>query len=112
MINHAISVGAEYGFTLFRNSVGFVIRDGRKIRYGLCPGSSDLIGWYRNDEGEALFVAIEVKFSKKITDLQKRFVAAVKNAGGIAGVWHKNVEINVFFRELCEQIQTKSQVQN
>jgi hypothetical protein len=103
MINHAIAVGAEYGFTLFRNSVGFVVRDGRKIRYGLGPGSSDLVGWYRPGDGTALFAAIEVKFSKKVTDLQKRFVAAVKNAGGIAGIWHKDDDVHSFFRQLVKE---------
>jgi len=102
MIGHAIAVGAQYGFTLFRNSTGFVVRDGRKMRYGLCPGSSDLVGWYKTDGGDALFAAVEVKFSKKITDLQKRFVAAVNNAGGIAGIWHKEVNVHDFFRQMVK----------
>ena len=35
------------GVTVWRNTTGFAETDGRKFRYGLCPGSSDLVGCLR-----------------------------------------------------------------
>ncbi len=75
---------------LLRNNVGVAkvkSKDGknvRYIRYGLCVGSSDLIGWTICN-GAAVFTAVEVKKpgeapSKK----QKAFLAAVRQAGGIS----------------------------
>lgn len=79
---------------LFRNNTG-ALRDaaGRLVRYGLCPGSSDLIGWKTititpDMVGQQLaqFVAIEVKDRGRATPEQVRFIEAVQNAGGLAGV--------------------------
>lgn len=70
------------GCRMFRNSVG-VAREGNRVtRYGLCVGSSDLIGWYRGR-----FVAIEVKSATGRTTIeQDRFLDAVWRDGGLAGV--------------------------
>ena len=68
---------------LFRNNSG-VLQDrrGAWVRYGLCPGSSDLIGWKCG-----VFVAIECKSKgKRPTPEQVAFLGAVRSAGGIAGV--------------------------
>ena len=80
---------------VFRNNVG-VLPDatGRPIRYGLCTGSSDLIGWTSQTitpdmvgKQVAVFTAVEVKNDKgRPTAEQKAFLTAVTNAGGIAGV--------------------------
>lgn len=88
-----------YGARLFRNNVGvarYRDRHGREQRvvYGLCPGSSDVIGWHSitirpEDVGRrvAVFVAIEVKApSGTVTSKQSRFIRAVRRAGGFAGV--------------------------
>lgn len=85
----------KLGVTLFRNSTGMLtdVR-GNKVRFGLAVGSSDLIGWLcsRDAGGNivvAIFCAIEVKLpGKKPTREQSAFIAAVKAAGGIAGVAH------------------------
>ena len=68
-------------------------QNGRLVKFGLAPGSSDLIGWKTikissQDVGKeiAQFVAIEVKDRGKATDQQTRFINAVKGAGGIAGI--------------------------
>lgn len=83
------------GARLFRNNVG-VLRDarGRHVRYGLCPGSADLIGWvpYRilpEHVGQtvARFTAVEVKAATgRATPAQTAFLAAVRRAGGVAFV--------------------------
>jgi hypothetical protein len=74
----------KLGVTLFRNNVG-VLEDvrGNKIRFGLCVGSSDLIGW-RND---GRFVAIECKSpGKKPTQEQQDFLWSVRNGHGLSGI--------------------------
>lgn len=88
-IQTALSVG---NLRLFRNSVGFDKTN--RVQYGLCVGSSDLIGFHTrtitpDDVGKqiAVFVAMEVKTeSGRVSPDQKRFIEFVKNAGGIAGV--------------------------
>lgn len=70
------------GARVFRNNVGlFETKDGRKIKTGLCVGSSDLIGFDRKGR----FIAIEVKRpggERRIE--QKRFIELVNSFGGIA----------------------------
>lgn len=77
---------------LFRNNVGALEdKTGRVVRYGLCKGSSDLIG-YRTVEitpdmvGQrlAVFVALEVKDKGRLTAEQAQFLEVVRRAGGIA----------------------------
>lgn len=74
---------SKLGAVLWRNNVGVLKdADGRPIRYGLCNGSSDLIGIYNGR-----FLAIEVKTSKgKLRPAQRVFLDAVKSNGGIGGV--------------------------
>lgn len=72
---------SKLGCTLWRNNSG-MLPDARGIpvRYGLCNGSSDLIGIY-----QGRFVAIEVKQpKKKPTEAQINFIYFVRNKGGIA----------------------------
>lgn len=78
------------GHRLFRNNVGVLKDDrGQRVRYGLCVGSSDLIGWTRDGR----FAAIEVKLpGGKPTQDQARFIEAVCRFGGIAGVAHSEAE--------------------
>jgi hypothetical protein len=90
---------------MFKNNVGmYTDQRGNVIRYGLCKGSSDLIGWTPVTITEdmvgkkiAVFTAIEVKLNKngkyKATDLQKAFISAVNNAGGFAGVADCNKDL-------------------
>lgn len=83
------SVGAR----VFRNNVGlFETKDGRKVRTGLCVGSSDLIGWTPMvvtpemvGKRVAIFTSIEVKTKNtKTTPIQLAWHQAVNTAGGIA----------------------------
>jgi hypothetical protein len=91
-----LKLGALPGTRLFRNTVGegwqgkVVFRSNtvvtlecpRYVTFGLCPGSSDLIGWHAGK-----FLAIEVKTAAgKARVNQERFINAVLVAGGIAGV--------------------------
>lgn len=80
---------------LWRNNTG-ALRDanGQLVRYGLCAGSSDLIG-YRTititpdmvGQRLAVFAAVEVKAPKgRPTPEQTAFLEHVRAAGGIAGI--------------------------
>ena len=70
---------------------------GRLVKFGLCKGSSDLIG-FRSititpdmvGQKIAVFSAIEVKDKGKATVDQRNFINIINNAGGYAGV-AKNV---------------------
>jgi hypothetical protein len=76
-------------YRLFRNNVGFDKRT--KTRYGLCNGSSDLIGWHTITVTPdmvgteiAVFMAVEVKApGKKPTKSQRNFLDQVVKSGGI-----------------------------
>jgi hypothetical protein len=80
---------------LWRNNTG-AMRDerGQLVRFGLCPGSADLIG-YRSLEitpdmvGQrvAVFTAVEVKAERgRPTPEQTAFLEHVVAAGGRAGI--------------------------
>lgn len=80
---------------LWRNNTG-ALRDqrGQLVRYGLCQGSADLIG-YRSvvvtpemvGQRIAQFTAVEVKAATgSTTPEQEAFLRLVAEAGGVAGV--------------------------
>lgn len=83
------------GNRIFRNNVGQLYdRDGRIVRYGLCVGSSDLIGWRKvtitpDMVGQTIaqFAALECKRKGgQPTGQQVRFLKVVEEAGGIAAI--------------------------
>lgn len=80
---------------LFRNNTGKIQgADGRWHIFGLCVGSSDLIGWTpvtitQDMVGKriAIFTAIEGKSETgRATVEQNNFIAAVLRDGGLAGL--------------------------
>lgn len=75
---------SEAGCLIWRNNTG-VLKNaaGIPIKFGLCVGSSDLIGIAPGGR----FMAVEIKTAKgRITPEQMRFIEAVRNRGGIAGI--------------------------
>jgi hypothetical protein len=47
---------------LTRNNVGVLQdKDGRHVRYGLGPGSGDLVGMFTCADGRALWIEAEIK---------------------------------------------------
>jgi hypothetical protein len=69
---------------VWRNTTGVTEHDGRRVTYGLALGSSDLLGLL-GPHGR--FVALEVKTPDgRVTDHQARFLARVRQHGGIAAV--------------------------
>jgi hypothetical protein len=95
MQNIRLGVGELPNVRLFRNNTG-KLQDatGRWVEFGLCVGSSDLIGWTTREitpdmvgKKVAVFTAIEVKTASGATrPEQSNFIDRVREAGGIAGV--------------------------
>ena len=84
---------SKHGTKVLRNQVGrYQLEDGRWISYGLCVGSSDLIGWTpvtikpeMVGRKLAVFTAIEVKTpSGKPTKAQSQFLTTVTKDGGLS----------------------------
>jgi hypothetical protein len=97
---------SKYG-VLFRNNTGTafqgkravinsrpIITEPRQITFGLCVGSSDLIGWTEKiitkdmiGQKIAIFTALEVKnLSGKATKEQINFIKQVRKSGGIGNI--------------------------
>ena len=86
---------------LWRNNVG-ALRDphGRLVTYGLCKGSSDLIGLRQitispEHLGQqlAVFTALEIKTKRgRPTAEQLQFLEMVRALGGLAGVVRSRTE--------------------
>lgn len=105
---------SEIGSTLFKNNVG-MYRDerGNVVRFGLCKGSSDLIGWTPVTITQAMvgkriavFTAVEVKKNKhgsyRATDDQLRFISAVNRNGGLALVADCNEDLDEAVNTLAD----------
>lgn len=98
---------SKIGVINWRNNTGALKdKDGRLVRYGLHPGSSDIIAIKSViitpemvGTRVGIFTAIEVKVpGKGAKPHQRRFLAAVKNAGGLAGVAHNKAEAKAILR--------------
>lgn len=90
-----IHLSRLFPMKLWRNNVGQLKNErGQYVRYGLCEGSSDLIGYVSLNitpdmvgKRIACFTAIEVKTDTgKLTLDQERFLSVVRADGGIAFV--------------------------
>ena len=85
------------GCRVFRNAVGVgYTKDGSVFNYGLCKGSSDIIGITpititpdMVGKRIGVFTAVEVKKSEKgygASEDQHRFIKMITDNGGFAGV--------------------------
>jgi len=75
---------SEAGCLVWRQNTGSLPdRNGRLVRFGLCVGSSDIVGLCSDGK----FLAIECKTAiGQPTDAQLRFIQAVQRQGGRAGI--------------------------
>lgn len=88
--------GSHPDVRLFRNSVGGAkLADGRFLRYGLTPGSADLIGWRSiviTPEMVGMRVAVMASLEIKrpgrayVRPEQVNWQRVVSAAGGMAGI--------------------------
>lgn len=93
---------SQAGATVFRNNIGVAkYPDGSRVKYGLCPGSSDIIGWTpititpdMVGSKIAVFTAVEVKTARGRTAFnQVNFLERLRKAGGIARIVRDEKEI-------------------
>lgn len=89
-IQHEIrlDLGTEPGLTLFRNETGVAKHQLRHrtghVRYGLCKGSSDLIGILAPS---GRFIALEIKTpTGRATQEQLQFLELIRKRGGFAAI--------------------------
>jgi len=84
IMNAAMIALSSAGCVSWRNNTGaYKDHSGRLVRYGLCVGSSDLIGIAPG----GVFFAIEIKTATgKPTSAQTHFIEAVRRHGGRAGI--------------------------
>lgn len=80
---------------MFRNNTGaLTTKDGRLVTFGLCVGSSDLIGFKSVTitpdmvgQNVAIFTALEVKTpTGKVSPAQTKFIDLVNKHGGIGAI--------------------------
>ena len=77
------TAGAWVGKVIHKDASQVTLTNARMIRFGLAVGSSDIVGIAPCGR----FIAIEIKTSKgRPTKEQLRFIEAVNNAGGKAGI--------------------------
>lgn len=102
LMRHIMYALSQSGATVFRNNVGVArYPDGSRVRYGLCPGSSDIIGWTpvtitpdMVGRTVAVFTAVEVKTNRgRVTVKQDNFISRVREAGGIARIVRSENEV-------------------
>lgn len=83
--NEILIALSEAGCVVWRQNTGAYKdpKTGRLIRYGLCVGSSDIIGI----SPDGRFLAVEVKkLGGSVRKGQPEFIRAVRKAGGLAGI--------------------------
>lgn len=76
-------LGADRACCFWRNNVGLAVTDrGAKIKFGLFPGSSDLVGLFRGR-----FVGVELKTEiGRQSKEQKTWQKCVEDHGGIYAI--------------------------
>ena len=96
-----LELGRRPDTRVFRNNVGaLALPNGRWLQYGLCAGSSDLIGLRSVTitpemvgQQVAIFVALEGKQVNRYGNAdQRNFIAMVKMLGGRAGIFRNLVD--------------------
>lgn len=102
--------GSSLGGRWFRNNTGMLMdARGNRVRYGLCVGSSDVVGWTPVVIGPehvgrtlAVWTAFECKVGRNTTTVEQgAFLAAVKAQGGIAAVVCRLEDADAAVDALC-----------
>ncbi len=84
IVNACMIALSEAGHVCWRNNTGVLPNaKSRPVHFGLCVGSSDIIGITKHGR----FLAVECKTETgRLTDHQKHFIKTVQLWGGVAGV--------------------------
>jgi hypothetical protein len=88
-----LALGKRSDCVFWRNAVGVAKTHGdRATRYGLCRGSSDLVGFVRPS---GRFVALEIKVEGgRVSEDQEKFLTLVNLGGGYGRVVRSIEEAN------------------
>jgi hypothetical protein len=82
-----LALGSHPRLVLWRNNTGVAKFKDQSVRYGLCVGSSDLIGILDMPCGVGRFIALECKTAKGApTREQVLFLELVRKRGGFAAI--------------------------
>jgi len=101
-----LALGRVSGLKLFRNNTGGMTdKNGQFVRFGLHPGSADLIGWRTVEitpdmigQRIAVFTSVEVKTATgRVKPEQENWRQQVHDAGGLAVVARSEDEAEKFF---------------
>lgn len=104
-----LAVSAISGLRLFRNNTGGMTdKNGQFVRFGLHPGSADLIGWRTVTitpemvgKPVAVFASVEVKTETgRVKPEQQNWLDQVTKAGGLAVVARSPEEAAEFFAKV------------
>lgn len=84
ILNDCLIAISKNGGTAWRNNTGVLTdKNGRPVKFGLCVGSSDIVGICP----DGVFLAVECKTATgKVSEKQAHFLDSVKAKGGRAGV--------------------------
>lgn len=102
ILKRVMMEASKLGLRVFRNNVG-MLKDnkGTQVKYGLCTGSSDLIGW----TAQGKFVAIEVKSQfGDVSEEQQNFLNQVEKAGGFACVIRDEKNLKIVLDEYLKKV--------
>ena len=90
ILNDCLIALSGVGCKVWRNNTGQLPdKNGRPIKFGLCVGSSDIIGMTPS----GVFLAVECKTAMgQPTEAQLRFLHAVIAQGGLAGIARNSEE--------------------
>ncbi len=98
LVKPCLQLLALRGVMAFRNNVGAVSATykgkSRFVRFGT-PGSSDILGIVAHGPHRGRFLALELKVGKNpLTELQAKFLATIRDAGGIGLVARSVTELD------------------
>jgi len=102
---------SRLGARVFRNNIGMLEdKRGMKVRYGLCTGSSDLIGWTpvvitqaMVGSRVAVFTSVEAKSDKgKLRPEQMAWLTVIEAAGGIAMLVRSESEATIMLSKMLK----------
>lgn len=86
-------VGQQPDFVIYRNNTGKIMNGGRMVHFGLCVGSSDLIGVHKSGR----FIAMELKTATgRASRQQADFINLINSMGGAAALIRSVKEAEVF----------------
>lgn len=109
LVRELLLHGSASGARLYRNNVGRLrTQDGRWVQYGLCVGSSDVVGWTpvvvtpeMVGRTLAVFTAFECKVGRNTTTTEQgAFLNVVRTSGGIAAVVRRLADAEAAVRGL------------